>query len=267
MPHHSARWGPPTAPKKKQDDEEMAEEAADAPDRGDQERSMKTSSRSTATTTTTKKRVRVLDVKESCTKDVEFDYATPSARVQGLMEAVEATFGVPANRQRLICSGRMMRASELVGTYKLKGNTIHLFPRAHPVGADDAEAPHATATTRGGGPPEQESTGLVRRPLADDDALSRLALFEGNGDPDLTDVERGVFEFRNDPVDLGTPREFLWGFVMGFLLGFIMLLYLWERSASHRQKMGILAGATAQLLVKYIHAGLLASQGTPNSPN
>ena len=43
--------------------------------------------------------------------------------------------------------------------------------------------------------------------------------------------------------------------VMGFLLGFIMLLYLWERSVSHRQKMGILTGASCQIVGKYLHSG------------
>ena len=42
---------------------------------------------------------------------------------------------------------------------------------------------------------------------------------------------------------------------MGFLLGFIMLLYLWERSVSHRQKMGILTGASCQIVGKYLHSG------------
>ena len=39
------------------------------------------------------------------------------------------------------------------------------------------------------------------------------------------------------------------------LLGFIMLLYLWERSVSHRQKMGILTGASCQIVGKYLHSG------------
>lgn len=204
-------------------------------------------------------RVRVLDVKQSRTKDVEYD---GSARVKGLMEAVEATFGVPTGRQRLICSGRMMRPSELLSSYKLQGNTIHLFPRTT-----------ATSTTEGN---DDLPSGLtVRRPLlgesesSSDDALARLALFHTVDEVD-DDVERGVLSLGQTTLeptltDLGSPREFLWGFVMGFLLGFIMLLYLWERSASHRQKMGILAGATAQLLVKYIHAGLLAANAPPGT--
>ena len=43
---------------------------------------------------------------------------------------------------------------------------------------------------------------------------------------------------------------------MGFVLGFIMLFWLWERSVSHRQKMGILTGVTAQLSMKFVRARL-----------
>jgi len=203
-----------------------------------------------------RRRVRVLDVKENRTKEVEYDYST-MARVKGLMEAVEGTFGVPASRQRLICAGRLMRATELLSVYKLKGNTIHLFPRTSD--ASPAMRPESSLSDD-----LELRSGLVRRPLGDEDALAQLSLFDD--DAGLDNVERGVFDFRTtDPIaaDLGTPREFLWGFVMGFLLGFIMLLYLWERTASHRQKMGILTGATAQLLVKYVHAGRLAAQAPP----
>jgi len=58
--------------------------------------------------------VRVLDVTKSTTKDVSYP---AGGRVSGLMEAVEAAFGVPAKRQRLICAGRIMRADDLVSSY------------------------------------------------------------------------------------------------------------------------------------------------------
>jgi len=202
-----------------------------------------------------KSRVRVLDVTKSVTKEVEYD----SSRVKGLMEAVEATFGVPASRQRLICAGRMMRPSEPLSNYTLSQTTIHLFPRQAAVSPSGATTTTSDAAANSSS--DAAMTGLTRRLPEDDDALARLALFDTVDADEFGDVERGGL--RGDApsaADLGSPREFLWGFVMGFLLGFIMLLYLWERSASHRQKMGILAGATAQLLVKYVHAGLLAAQ-------
>ena len=40
--------------------------------------------------------------------------------------------------------------------------------------------------------------------------------------------------------------------MMGFFLGVIMLFWLWERSVSHRQKMGILTGVTCQLSLRYM---------------
>jgi len=144
--------------------------------------------------------------------------------------------------------------------------TIHLFPRASD--APPARTPHhqtpglsARFANRGVSREQQQ--------ILEDEALAtRLALqWQGGplasvsaGSPDdelRADPERGL-PFADvggpDAADLGTPREFLVGFVMGAVLGFIMLLYLWERSVSHRQKMGILAGATAQLFFKYIHS-------------
>ena len=84
------------------------------------------------------------------------------------------------------------------------------------------------------------------------DEVSRLH-FQGS-----MDLERGraheAFDREAADVALGSPREFVWGFLMGFILGFIMLLYLWERSISHRQKMGIMTGASCQLVAKYVHS-------------
>ena len=42
-------------------------------------------------------------------------------------------------------------------------------------------------------------------------------------------------------------REFMWGFIMGFCLSYIMLFWLWERSMTHYQKMGILSGVSLRL--------------------
>lgn len=185
--------------------------------------------------------VRVLDVSGSA-KEIG---VSPVGRVSSLMEAVEEAFGVSLSRQRLICHGRIMNADEPLSKYKLgSGSTVHLCPRA-----TDQPAP-ATVVDNTTTPAP-----LTRRR---DDPFARLL--------DEDDLEPGVMlDFHDtaglvDLADMGTPREFVWGFVMGFVLGFIMLLYLWERSVSHRQKMGILAGATAQLFVKYVHSAAQAAQ-------
>ena len=86
------------------------------------------------------------------------------------------------------------------------------------------------------------------------DEVSRLSI-RGALDVERGRAARDEFRRTRADVDLGTPREFVWGFFMGFLLGFIMLLYLWERSVSHRQKMGILTGASCQIVGKYLHSG------------
>jgi hypothetical protein len=37
-------------------------------------------------------------------------------------------------------------------------------------------------------------------------------------------------------VQVGTIRDYIWGFFMGLLVGFIMLFWLWDGGTSHRQK-------------------------------
>ena len=46
--------------------------------------------------------------------------------------------------------------------------------------------------------------------------------------------------------ELGQPKDFAVGFLMGFFLGIIMLFWIWE-AGPYRQKMGIMAGVSAQL--------------------
>jgi len=55
------------------------------------------------------------------------------------------------------------------------------------------------------------------------------------------------FEVVPSGDNVGTARDFAWGFFMGFFLGFIMLFWLWERSVPERQKMGVIVGVTCQL--------------------
>ena len=91
----------------------------------------------------------------------------------------------------------------------------------------------------------------------DDELLGRaelLRLERGGAGADALGGALGLQQLGD--VELGAPREFVWGFVMGFVLGFIMLFWLWERSVSHRQKMGILTGVTAQLSMKFVRARL-----------
>uniref|UniRef100_A0A7S2SSC9 Ubiquitin-like domain-containing protein n=1 Tax=Rhizochromulina marina TaxID=1034831 RepID=A0A7S2SSC9_9STRA len=52
------------------------------------------------------------------------------------------------------------------------------------------------------------------------------------------------------PLEEGSYRDFVWGFFLGFFFGVIMLFWLWEHG-SYRQKMGIMAGISCQLLLRY----------------
>ncbi|KAG5188556.1 hypothetical protein JKP88DRAFT_347849 [Tribonema minus] len=49
--------------------------------------------------------------------------------------------------------------------------------------------------------------------------------------------------------EIGTSRDFVFGFIMGGFLGFIMLFWLWEPNVPHRQKGGIVAGVMFNLLI------------------
>jgi hypothetical protein len=49
------------------------------------------------------------------------------------------------------------------------------------------------------------------------------------------------------PTQVGTDRDFLWGFMLGFFMGFIMLVWVWMPSVPHKQKLGILTGLSVQL--------------------
>ena len=183
--------------------------------------------------------------------------------VEELATAVHYAFDVAPERQRLICGGRIMKPSELLQSYKLGDavTTVHLFPRSDAAPpADQASSAAASRAAR----PEPEAAATDSD---DDDEEAQLQLLREHFDEvsrlsirGALDVERGraardEFQRSRADADLGTPREFVWGFFMGFLLGFIMLLYLWERSVSHRQKMGILTGASCQIVGKYLHSG------------
>jgi hypothetical protein len=53
--------------------------------------------------------------------------------------------------------------------------------------------------------------------------------------------------------EVGSYSDFVWGFVMGSILGFIMLFWLWDRSVSYRQKMGIMAGVSTRMAFSIIY--------------
>jgi len=197
--------------------------------------------------------IRVLDV--SGTAKIVRVGGGDGATVNGLMDAVARHLDVPLDRQRLICMGRIMKRGELLSAYG-QIRTVHLFPlAAGAVARTDAQRAAANRV-------EEMSPALRQAPDFDMSLLDarfadavREAQF-ANADQELGHAQ--TFEHDAYDSELGTPRDFFLGFVMGFVLGFIMLIYLWERSVPHKQKLGILAGASAQLLVKYMHGGAAA---------
>lgn len=55
--------------------------------------------------------------------------------------------------------------------------------------------------------------------------------------------------------EMGTYREFFYGFLMGFALGFMMVFCLWDSNVSHRQKLGILCGLLVQMVFTLVQQG------------
>jgi hypothetical protein len=61
-------------------------------------------------------------------------------------------------------------------------------------------------------------------------------------------LSRG-YSSTEDESEIGSYRDFMWGFIMGSLLGFVMIFCVWDRNVSHRQKIGILFGIIFQMLM------------------
>lgn len=77
---------------------------------------------------------------------------------------------VPADRQRLIYSGRVMKNEETLSTYKIKsGNTIHMVKSAQSNAAQNPANAGATSAGNGGaaaGVPTNMAAGTANNPLA-----------------------------------------------------------------------------------------------------
>lgn len=77
---------------------------------------------------------------------------------------------IPAERQRLIYSGRVMKDPDQLSTYKIKeGNTIHMVKSAQ---SNAAQSPSSASTSTGGAPraaagvPQNMAAGTANNPLA-----------------------------------------------------------------------------------------------------
>lgn len=48
-------------------------------------------------------------------------------------------------------------------------------------------------------------------------------------------------------INVGTDRDFIWGFSLGFFVGFMMMFFVWMPTVPHKQKLGILSGISIKL--------------------
>ena len=64
------------------------------------------------------------------------------------------------------------------------------------------------------------------------------------------DRRAGAMHLSGDSeMQLGTYRDFIYGFAMGFVLGIFMLVGIWDGNVSYRQKVGILFGVLLNLMM------------------
>ena len=52
--------------------------------------------------------------------------------------------------------------------------------------------------------------------------------------------------------NIGTDRDFIWGFTLGYFVGFMMMFFVWMPTVSHKQKLGILGGISLKLTLSMI---------------
>jgi len=50
-------------------------------------------------------------------------------------------------------------------------------------------------------------------------------------------------------ANIGTDRDFAWGFTLGFLIGFMMMFFVWMPTVPHKQKLGILTGLSLKIML------------------
>ena len=65
------------------------------------------------------------------------------------------------------------------------------------------------------------------------------------GQDDLLAPSRGS-------TNIGSDRDFIWGFTLGFFVGFMMMFFVWMPTVPHKQKLGILTGISLKLALSML---------------
>ena len=97
--------------------------------------------------------------------------------------------------------------------------------------------------------------------------LPQAGGYPGGGDED--DLERlegmgGYDGWGGERAD-GSQAEFLWGMAMGVLLGPIMLFWLWERTVSRRQRLGIATGVFCNIFMSLFQRWMYPNAAKPRT--
>ena len=60
-------------------------------------------------------------------------------------------------------------------------------------------------------------------------------------------LEENFFTSVGNGNNVGTERDFAWGFTLGFFIGFVMMFFVWMPTVPHKQKLGILCGLSLKI--------------------
>ncbi|KAJ1483611.1 DUF2407 C-terminal domain-containing protein, partial [Baffinella frigidus] len=200
--------------------------------------------------------------------------------VRQLKDHLKSAYQLENQRIRLILLGRMLEDSHTLASCGLKdGDFVHAAICEEPPPVLDVAISVNARRADGeddGGPRGFDR--LLRAGFTQSEVDFLRAQFHarrGHGAARLTEIEAveleedwleqtqqdrdqegmgGVggerrFEREMDMVGEGTQADMILGLVMGFVFGVIMLFWIWERGIPRRQKLGILCGIGANLMM------------------
>lgn len=157
---------------------------------------------------------------------VEFDWTIQQLKEHAYKEALSEDKCV-----RFIFRGKMLASTRtLEDCSVITGSFLHVMISDH-VPAHEQVAQ------------EQNASGDPDVQIAEDAALAQiLGRVNRDGDDD------------DDEIREGTNAEILWGFTLGIIMGEIMFIWVFQRTVSRRQRIGIVLGIVVHMCISYFQS-------------
>lgn len=83
--------------------------------------------------------------------------------------------------------------------------------------------------------------------------VNNEVVLHGEHDLEAMVAEQARLERSHQEATRGSIGDFIVGFALGFVIGMIMVVWIWQPRLSKRQKLGILCGITAHLVLSYVN--------------